>query len=122
MSIVEFIEAPAFTRHLSQYLEDDDFSALQQFLIANPESGDVMPGTGGFRKLRWADERRGKGRRGGLRIIYYLLLGDEQIWLFTLFGKDEAVDLTPDQKRLLREAIGVELRLRAHTRRSKTRR
>jgi hypothetical protein len=118
---VEFVEAPAFTRHFSRYLSDDVFAALQQFLAANPEAGDMMPGTGGFRKLRWADERRGKGRRGGLRIIYYVLASDEQIWLFTLFAKDEAADLTPDQKRQLRAALEAELRAREATRRRKTR-
>jgi mRNA-degrading endonuclease RelE of RelBE toxin-antitoxin system len=109
---VEFFETPAFTRHVDRYLRDDEYAALQQFLMTHPEAGDVMPGTGGFRKLRWGDERRGKGRRGGLRIIYYLLLGDQQIWLFTLFGKDEAADLTADQKRQLRAAIEAELRAR----------
>ena len=49
-----------------------------------------MPGTGGFRKMRWADPRRGKGRRGGLRIIYYDFPRDHQIWLMTLFDKSEA--------------------------------
>ncbi len=68
---MEFIEAPAFTRHLSDYLNDDGYRELQAKLAANPDLGDVMPGTGGFRKMRWADARRGKGRRGGLRIIYY---------------------------------------------------
>lgn len=109
---MEFFEAPAFTSHVHEYLKDDEYAAVQQFLASNPEAGDVMPGTGGFRKLRWADERRGKGRRGGLRIIYYLLVGDQQIWLFTLFGKDEAADLTADEKRQLRAAIQVELRAR----------
>jgi len=119
---VESFEAPAFTRHLQRYLEDDEYATLQQFLAANPEAGDVMPGTGGFRKLRWGDERRGKGRRGGLRIIYYLLVGDQQIWLFTVFGKDEAADLTPDQKRQLRAAIDTELRAREAARQRHRRR
>jgi mRNA-degrading endonuclease RelE of RelBE toxin-antitoxin system len=119
---VEFFEAPAFTRHVHKYLEDDDYGVLQQFLAANPEAGDVMPGTGGFRKLRWGDERRGKGRRGGLRVIYYLLVGDQQIWLFTVFGKDEAADLSPDQKRQLRTAIGAELRARELSRQRHRRR
>ena len=57
-----------------------------------------MQGTGGFRKLRWADARRGKGRRGGLRIIYYHFLSDHQIWFMTLYNKDEASDLTAQQK------------------------
>jgi len=109
---VEFVEAPAFTRHLHEYFSDDEYAALQQFLSTNPEAGAVMPGTGGFRKLRWGDERRGKGRRGGLRIIYYFLSGDQQLWLFTLFGKDEAADLTANQKRHLRAAIEAELQAR----------
>ena len=109
---VEFFETPAFTRRVHDYLSDDEYAAVQQFLASNPEGGDVMPGTGGFRKLRWADERRGKGRRGGLRMIYYVLVGDQQIWLFTLFGKDEAADLTADEKRQLRAAIQAELRAR----------
>jgi len=118
---VEFSETPEFTRHVHQYLTDDEYSTVQQVLAANPEAGDLMPGTGGFRKLRWADVRRRKGRRGGLRIIYYLLLGDHQIWLFTLFGKGEAADLTADQKRQLRGAIEGELRARAVAREKRRR-
>jgi mRNA-degrading endonuclease RelE of RelBE toxin-antitoxin system len=95
-----------------EYLSDDEYAALQQFLAINPEAGAVMPGTGGIRKLRWGDERRGKGRRGGLRVIYYFLIRDQQVWLFTLFGKDEAADLTASQKRQLRAAIETELRAR----------
>jgi mRNA-degrading endonuclease RelE of RelBE toxin-antitoxin system len=109
---VEFVEAPALPRHVHEYLSDDEYAALQQFLATNPEAGTVMPGTGGFRKLRWGDERRGKGRRGGLRVIYYFLMTDQQVWLFTLFGKHEAADLTAGQKRQLRAAIDVELQAR----------
>ena len=57
---MEFLEAPAFTRYLSGYLTDDEYRELQNRLASAPELGDVMPGTGGFRKLRWADPRRGK--------------------------------------------------------------
>jgi len=67
---MEFIEAPTFTRHIHEYLDEEDYGALQAELAASPELGQVMPGTGGLRKMRWADRRRGKGRRGGLRIIY----------------------------------------------------
>jgi len=59
---MEFTEAPAFARYLSDYLDDDGYKELQAKLAANPELGDLMPGTGGFRKMRWPDERRGKGR------------------------------------------------------------
>jgi hypothetical protein len=74
---VEFIEAPTFTALIAEYLEDDEYGALQSLLAGDPEAGDVMPGTGGFR--RWADRRRGKGKRGGLRVIYYYLLTDAQM-------------------------------------------
>jgi mRNA-degrading endonuclease RelE of RelBE toxin-antitoxin system len=109
---MEFIEAPAFTRHVSDYLAEDEYRQLQNELAGNPEFGDLMPGTGGFRKLRWADSSRGKGRRGGLRIIYYYFLADQQIWLMTLYGKDEAADLTPKEKKTLRSAMEAELRTR----------
>ena len=109
---VEFFEAPAFTRHLGAYLDDAGLLALQLFLIDHPEAGKVMPGTGGFRKLRWGDETRGKGKRGGLRIIYFFLPEAHQVWLFTLYGKNEAYDLTPVQKAHLRAAIEAERRVR----------
>jgi hypothetical protein len=110
---MEFIEAPAFTRHLSRYLSDEGYGDLQTNLGANPDLGDVMPGTGGFRKLRWADARRGKGRRGGLRVIYYHFKSDCQIWFMTLYDKDEASDLTAKEQRALRVAIESELQMRS---------
>lgn len=87
---MEFIEAPPFTRLVSDYLADDEYGELQNRLGANPNLGELIPGTGGFRKLRWADPRRGKGRRGGLRIIYYYFPAVQRIWLMTLYDKDEA--------------------------------
>jgi hypothetical protein len=104
---MEFIEAPAFTPHVSEYLSDDDCRNLQNHLAAKPDLGAVIPGTGGFRKLRWPDPNRGKGRRGGLRIIYYYFLTDQQIWLMTLYSKGEATDLSPAEKRTL--ALETEL-------------
>lgn len=95
---MEFFETPPFTRFVREYLADEEYRRLQHILAQNPELGNMMPGTGGFRKLRWADQRRGKGRRGGLRIIYYYFPSEHQIWLMTLYGKDEADDLTPAEK------------------------
>ena len=118
---MEFIEAPAFTRKAFEYLGDDEYRALQTHLAANPDLGDRMPGTGGFRKLRWKDPRRSKGRRGGLRIIYYYFPAAQQIWLITLYGKDEAADLTPEEKKLLKRAIESELRAREIARTRKPR-
>jgi hypothetical protein len=114
---VEFVEAPTFTALVGAYLNDDAYRGLQTFLAGEPEAGDVIPGTGGFRKLRWADKRRGKGKRGGLRVIYYHLSGDAQIWLFTLYDKGEVADLNPAEKRQLKAALDAELARRAARRR-----
>jgi hypothetical protein len=119
---MEFFEAPAFTRFLREYLDDEEYCRLQNLLAVNPELGDVMPGTGGFRKLRWADRRRGKGRRGGTRIIYYYFPLEHQIWLMTIYGKDEADDLTPKEKKALHIAIAAELKQRQEKRSRKGRR
>jgi hypothetical protein len=107
-----FLETPLFTRLLGAYLSDESYRELQRALMENPELGDVMPGTGGFRKARWNDARRGKGKRGGLRIIYYYLTVDHQIWFFTLYDKDEAADLNADEKKALKKAIQIELEAR----------
>ena len=109
---MEFIEAPAFTRHLAEYLNDEQYRAFQAVLMLNPEAGDVIQGSGGFRKVRWIDTRRGKGKRGGLRMIYYHFPESDQIWLMTVYGKDEASDLTPLEKRALKAAIETEKRAR----------
>ena len=107
-----FLETPLFTRLLGDYLTDESYRELQRVLMENPELGGVMPGTGGFRKMRWGDARRGKGKRGGLRVIYYYLTADHQIWFFTLYDKDEAADLTADEKNALKKAIQAELAAR----------
>jgi hypothetical protein len=111
---MEFVEAPAFTRHIGKYLDDDSYRELQLALAVEPEKGDVMPATGGFRKLRWRDLRRGKGSRGGLRIVYYYFQTERQIWLVTIYDKDEATDLTAAEKRALKDAIQTETGRRAN--------
>ena len=109
-----FFETTTFSRLRPDYLDDDGYRDLQIFILASPEAGDVMPGTGGFRKLRWHDERRGKGKRGGLRVIYYWLMSDGQVWMFSIYDKDEASNLTTDQQRQLKAAIDAELRKRGN--------
>ncbi|VAW66036.1 hypothetical protein MNBD_GAMMA10-3376 [hydrothermal vent metagenome] len=107
-----FFETPVFTRLLPEYLDDKEYRALQLALLENPELGDLMPGTGGFRKMRWKDPRRGRGKRGGLRVIYYHLTTDHRVWFFSLYDKDEAPDLSADEKKLLKQAIQKELAAR----------
>jgi hypothetical protein len=104
----QFVEAPAFARFRDDYLDDDGFAELQRYLAGNPEAGDMVPGAGGIRKLRWKDPRRGKGRRGGLRVIYYCFLSEQEIWLLTLYDKDEAADLTKNERDQLRRALEAE--------------
>jgi len=107
-----FIELPAFERHRRDYLDDDAFSRLQDALMDNPEAGEVIEGTGGLRKVRFADSRRAKGKRGGLRVIYYYWTGGPEFWLFTLYDKDEMADLSPKQRAELKERVKGELKAR----------
>jgi hypothetical protein len=107
-----FIELPSFNKHRSDYLEDDEYQLLQVSLLESPSIGDVIQGTGGLRKVRWVDKQRNKGKRGGVRIIYYWYVGGAQFWLFTIFDKNEASDITPDQKKILKKMLEDELALR----------
>ena len=80
-----FIESSIFKRVLPLYLDDDEYSDLQQSLMQNPEAGEVVPGSGGVRKVRWS--RPGTGKRGGLRIIYFVRYRPNEIWMLTLYAK-----------------------------------
>jgi mRNA-degrading endonuclease RelE of RelBE toxin-antitoxin system len=104
-----FVELPPFERARKDYLDDEAYRLLQCELMENPTAGAVIEGTGGLRKLRQTDPRRGKGKRGGLRVIYYWFLGVDQFWLFTVYDKDQADDLTPAQRKLLKQLLRVEL-------------
>ena len=103
-----FVELPPFERLRASYLDDDAYRALQNELMRNPHAGDVIEGAGGLRKLRQPDPRRGKGKRGGLRVIYYWWLGGEQFWLFTVFDKDQTDDLTPEQRKVVKRLLDTE--------------
>lgn len=107
-----FVELPAFARRREEYLDELEFRRLQETLMANPAAGDLIEGTGGLRKLRFRDPRRGKGKRGGLRVIYYWWEAGFHFWLFTLFDKDEAGDLSPELRKSLRARIKAELEAR----------
>jgi hypothetical protein len=109
-----FIELPPFERNRQNYLSDDNFYGLQKMLMKNPEAGDVIEDTGGLLKIRYVDEKRGKGKRGGLRVIYYWWVSGQQFWLFTLFNKNEMNDLTPAQRMVLRNLLKYELEARRH--------
>ena len=80
--------------------------------MENPEAGEVIKGTGGLRKMRFADRRRGKGKRGGLRVIYYWWSPGMQFWLYTIYDKDEMAGLTAGQRTALRAMLKAELEAR----------
>ena len=96
-----FIETTGFTEWLGEYMRDDAYAALQQLLMENPTLGDVMPGCGGLRKLRTPDARRGKGKRGGARVIYLYLPDARWFFMLDIYSKDEKDDLTPAEKATL---------------------
>ena len=107
-----FVELPPFEHYRAEYLDDDGFQRLQRLLMLNSEAGPLIPGTGGLRKLRFGDERRGKGKRGGLRVIYYWWDVGLQFWLFTIYDKDEMADLSKSQREMLKQMIKKELEAR----------
>ena len=95
-----FVETPIFTAELHKLLSDEAYTGFQQFLIAQPDAGDVIQGTGGLRKVRWA--AGDKGKRGGIRVIYYFVDDADQIRLLLIYKKGIQDDLTADQKKQLR--------------------
>lgn len=97
-----FIETSEFTEWVAEYLPDGVYSSIQQQLLQNPHFGPVMPGCGGLRKLRVADPRRGKGKRGGVRLIYLYIPEARWFYLLDIYGKDEKDDLTADEKHQLK--------------------
>lgn len=83
---MRFIETSLFTRLLPDHLPDDEYAEMQWYLLHHPESGALIPGSGGVRKLRW--QGSGRGKRGGLRVIYYYRKSESEIWLLTLYPKN----------------------------------
>ena len=85
------------------YLDDDDYGELQQFMMQNPEAGNVVRGSGGVRKLRW--RREGRGKRGGLRVIYFVRYQPAEFWMLALYAKAKQESVPGDILRRLKEAF-----------------
>jgi hypothetical protein len=98
-----FIESSIFERILAVYLDDDEYSELQQFLMQNPEAGELVPRSGGVRKVRWG--RSGMGKRGGLRIIYFVRYRPNEFWMLTLYAKAKREDVPAHILKQLLEAF-----------------
>ncbi len=99
-----FVETGLFTKLLPHYLSDDEYRGLQIHLSQRPDAGDLIRGSGGVRKVRWAVA--GKGKSGGLRIIYYWLKPEGQIFLLTLYGKGEKETLSAADLKRISKLIG----------------
>ena len=98
-----FIESTVFDRLRAFYLDDDEYGELQQFMMGNPEAGRVIPGSGGVRKLRW--KRKGMGKRGGLRVIYFVRYLPNEFWMLTLYAKAKQENVPAHIIKQLKEAF-----------------
>ena len=105
---MEFVETPTFTRRVTTLLDDETYRALQHELIQNPERGAVMRGTGGARKVRWAP--KGRGKSGGVRVIYYYRSASGCCYMLFIFAKNEQDNLTAQQRSTLKDYIQTHLK------------
>jgi hypothetical protein len=100
---VVFVETPIFTKRILQYMDDEEYAMLQRYLAARPDAGDIVKGSGGIRKLRWAGS--GRGKRGGLRVIYFWWVTKGRISLLLAYPKNEMDDMTAEQLKRLKDAL-----------------
>ncbi len=102
------VETPIFTKRVTTILGLDDYMLLQKELVLRPESGKIIPGSGGLRKMRWTGS--GRGKRGGSRLIYYYMRDDKVILMLFIYAKNETENLTKDQIKVLRSIVEEELK------------
>mgnify|MGYP001546081495 CR=1 FL=1 len=101
--MISFVETELFPRLVAPSITADEYSLLQQELIENPEVGSVIPGSGGVRKMRWA--LAGRGKRGGLRVIYFLRTRQGQVWMLTLYPKNVADNISAHVLKQIKDEI-----------------
>ncbi|WP_372810522.1 type II toxin-antitoxin system RelE/ParE family toxin [Litorivivens sp.] len=97
------IETSIFTKRIKELMSDDDYKELQESLVNRPDMGAVIPGSGGLRKMRWRLE--GRGKSGGVRVIYYWLTEDEQVLMLYVYPKSEQDNLTAEQTKVLKVIV-----------------
>lgn len=108
--MLEFRETEVFTKVITGLLADDEYAELQGALIVDPEAGDLIKETNGLRKLRWSQRSRGKGKRGGIRVIYYWYTAGSLIYMLLAYSKDERDDLSVVQKKALTRLVKEEFK------------
>jgi hypothetical protein len=104
---MEIVETSVFTRQIRRLLKDDEYKELQGQLAVDPLAGALIRGSGGLRKLRWAVE--GRGKSGGIRVIYYYVAPDDRIFMLVAYGKAAKEDLTDKEVAALRKLVEEEL-------------
>lgn len=97
------VETPTFVRLSEDLWSEDERTVFINFIAANPEAGDVVPESGGLRKIRWG--RAGRGKRGGVRVIYYNRLTQGEIWLLLIYGKSVQDDIPAHVLRRIKEEL-----------------
>ncbi|MDP1614959.1 MAG: type II toxin-antitoxin system RelE/ParE family toxin [Methylococcales bacterium] len=102
------IETSIFTKKISALLSDEEYRVFQNVLVEMPGSGNIIQGSGGIRKIRWGAS--GRGKRGGVRVIYYWAANNDQIFMLYAYAKNERDDLTKDQLSMLREVVVSEFK------------
>ena len=103
MIIVILIETSIFTQRITELMNDDEYRSLQEALVNRPDMGNIIQGTGGLRKVRWRLD--GQGKSGGVRVIYYWMTADEQIYMLYAYSKSDQEDLTVAQKKRLKQIV-----------------
>jgi hypothetical protein len=98
-----FVETPLFSRLVYEYISDVEYAALQSELAQRPEAGTVVPGSGGVRKIRWGVA--GRGKRGGVRVIYFARTHLGKIWMLTIYAKNEMGNISPNALRKIRQEL-----------------
>ena len=105
---MQFIETSIFTRQVTTLLTDDEYRQLQIALTSRPDAGAIIQRSGGLRKIRWSMGERGK--RGGVRAIYYWVVAQDQILMLFMYPKNVMGDLTPQQLKVLRQIVEKEFK------------
>ena len=104
---MKIIETAVFTKKITSIITDEEYRSLQNELIQNPEKGKIIRGSGGLRKIRWASS--GRGKSGGVRIIYYWIINKKIILMLLVYPKSEQDNLTPSQLKILKSLVEKEL-------------
>jgi mRNA-degrading endonuclease RelE of RelBE toxin-antitoxin system len=103
---MDIVETSLFTRQVQALLADDEYRRLKTILVIRPDAGNLIPGSGGLRKIRWGAQ--GRGKRGGVRVIYYWAVKQERILMLLMYPKNERDNLTAEQLKVLRRIIEEE--------------